>query len=128
MTQPVQDPSRRTRRPVAAGVLVAVLSALAGAAIAREAWTGGTSPTASQSASPTSTTASVSAVAGKVDPTVVDVNSTLAAQAGEAFGTGMVLTSSGEILTNNHVISQAERITVTDVGNGRTYFARVVGY
>src|SRR4029077_1837645 len=30
--------------------------------------------------------------------------------------------------TNNHVISGATKITATDVGNGQTYTARVVGY
>jgi S1-C subfamily serine protease len=40
----------------------------------------------------------------------------------------MVLTSSGEVLTNNHVIAGATSISVTDVGNGQTYSATVVGY
>jgi S1-C subfamily serine protease len=40
----------------------------------------------------------------------------------------MVVTSSGEILTNNHVIDGATSIKVTDIGNGRTYTASVVGY
>jgi S1-C subfamily serine protease len=40
----------------------------------------------------------------------------------------MVVTPSGEVITNNHVIAGATRISVTDVGNGQTYTARVVGY
>jgi len=43
-------------------------------------------------------------------------------------GTGMVLTPSGHVITNNHVIEGATSITVTDVGNHRTYRAVVVGY
>jgi len=39
-----------------------------------------------------------------------------------------VLTSDGTVLTNNHVIRGATSIKVTDVGNGRTYTAKVVGY
>ena len=39
-----------------------------------------------------------------------------------------MLTSTGEILTNNHVIDGATSIKVTDIGNGRTYTAKVVGY
>jgi S1-C subfamily serine protease len=39
-----------------------------------------------------------------------------------------VLTATGEILTNNHVIAGATSISVTDVGNGQTYTASVVGY
>ena len=38
------------------------------------------------------------------------------------------MTSSGEVLTNNHVIDGATTISVTDVGNGKTYSASVVGY
>ena len=34
----------------------------------------------------------------------------------------------GEILTNNHVIDGATSISVTDIGNGQTYKANVVGY
>jgi len=58
---------------------------------------------------------------------VVDVNTTLGYQGGTAAGTGMVLTSSGEVLTNNHVIRGATAIRVTIPG-GRTYTATVVGY
>jgi len=74
------------------------------------------------------TTLTTSQIASKVDPGLVDVVSTLGYQNGEAAGTGMVLTSTGEVLTNNHVIDGATSIKVTDVGNGRTYTAKVVGY
>jgi S1-C subfamily serine protease len=40
----------------------------------------------------------------------------------------VVLTSDGLILTNNHVVAGATSISVTDVGNGKTYTASVVGY
>jgi S1-C subfamily serine protease len=70
----------------------------------------------------------VSAIAQKVDPALVDVNSTFSYQSAEGAGTGIVLTSNGEILTNNHVINGATSISVTDVGNGKTYAASVVGY
>jgi S1-C subfamily serine protease len=74
------------------------------------------------------TTLTTSQIASKVNPGLVDVVSTLGYQNGKAAGTGMVLTSSGEVLTNNHVIDGATSIKVTDVGNGRTYSAKVVGY
>jgi S1-C subfamily serine protease len=63
-----------------------------------------------------------------VDPGIVDINTDLGYQDGEAAGTGMVITSSGEVFTNNHVIVGATKITATDLGNGNTYTARVVGY
>ncbi|HEY3902970.1 MAG TPA: trypsin-like peptidase domain-containing protein [Streptosporangiaceae bacterium] len=67
-------------------------------------------------------------VADRVDPALVDINTTLGYEQAEAAGTGLVLTSDGEILTNNHVIEGSTSITATDIGNGHTYKARVVGY
>jgi S1-C subfamily serine protease len=75
-----------------------------------------------------STYLSLAAIEAKVDPAIVDIVSILGYQNGEAAGTGIVLTSTGEILTNNHVIEGATSIKVTDIGNGRTYSATVVGY
>jgi S1-C subfamily serine protease len=72
--------------------------------------------------------ADTSAIAAKVSPALVDVNSTFGYQNAQGAGTGIVLTSNGEILTNNHVINGATKISVTDIGNGRTYSATVVGY
>ena len=80
-------------------------------------------------AADTSTTVLSSAqVASRVDPSLVDVTSTLGYQEATAKGTGIVLSSDGLILTNNHVINGATSITVTDIGNGKTYKATVVGY
>jgi S1-C subfamily serine protease len=59
---------------------------------------------------------------------IVDINTTLGLQSAKAAGTGMILTSNGEVLTNNHVINGATSITVTVVSTGTTYKASVVGY
>jgi S1-C subfamily serine protease len=59
---------------------------------------------------------------------VVVINTRLGYQSGAAAGTGMVLTSSGEILTNNHVIRGATSIKVVVPGTKHVYTARVVGY
>jgi len=59
---------------------------------------------------------------------VVVINTNLAYQDASAAGTGMVLTSSGEILTNNHVIAGATTIRVKVPGTTRSYRARVLGY
>ena len=72
--------------------------------------------------------ADTAAIAAKVSPALVDINSTFGYQSAQGAGTGIVLTSNGEILTNNHVINGATKISVTDVGNGKTYTAKVVGY
>jgi S1-C subfamily serine protease len=58
----------------------------------------------------------------------VVIETQLAYQGGAASGTGMVLTSSGRILTNNHVIRGATSIKVVIPGTGRSYTAKVVGY
>ena len=70
----------------------------------------------------------ISGIAAGVNPGLVDLNVTIAYQNGQASATGIVLTSSGEVLTNNHVVEGASSISATDVGNGRTYKATVVGY
>ena len=59
---------------------------------------------------------------------VVVIDTNLAYQGGEAAGTGMVLNSSGEILTNNHVIRGATAIKIVVPATGRRYTAKVVGY
>jgi len=82
-----------------------------------------TPPTSGSGNAPSSGT-----VAAKVDPGLVDINVSLSYQQESAAGTGQVLTSNGEVLTNNHVIDGATSITATDIGNGRTYSASVVGY
>ncbi len=76
----------------------------------------------------TRTTPANSPLAVSVDPGLVDVTATLGYQQAISAGTGMVLTPSGLAITNNHVIEGSTSITVTDVGNRRTYQARVAGY
>jgi S1-C subfamily serine protease len=72
--------------------------------------------------------ANASSIAKAVDPGLVDIDDTFSYEGVEGAGTGMVLTPNGEVLTNNHVIDGETSISVTDVGNGRTYGAKVVGY
>ena len=59
---------------------------------------------------------------------VVIVNTRLAYGGGGGAGTGIVLTSSGTVLTNNHVIRGAGSIRVTVPSSGRSYTATVAGY
>ena len=59
---------------------------------------------------------------------LVDVSTNLRGGQATGAGTGIVLTSDGLVLTNNHVIDGATSISATDLGNGRTYDATVVGY
>ena len=69
------------------------------------------------------------AVAARVSPSVVDVNTTIqtASGTGEAAGTGLILTPTGDILTNNHVVEGANDIQVSIQGRSGTYSAQVIG-
>jgi len=59
---------------------------------------------------------------------VVTINTTLNYDRDEqAAGTGMILSSSGYILTNNHVVESSTNISVTVESTGKTYTAVVVG-
>jgi len=58
---------------------------------------------------------------------VVDITTVIDYGQAEAAGTGVVLTSNGEILTNNHVVNGATKITVTVVSTGQSYTGHVVG-
>ncbi len=71
-------------------------------------------------------------VAKKVSPSVVSITSKAVttsffgrSQASEGQGTGIILTSDGLILTNNHVISGSQSLTVF-TSNGKQYPATVV--
>ncbi|HEX7267037.1 MAG TPA: trypsin-like peptidase domain-containing protein [Streptosporangiaceae bacterium] len=110
------NPTRRFRR----GLLAA---GVAGAVGLAAFW--GLSASGITSGSKVLTT---SQIAAQVDPGLVNITTTLGYQHARAAGTGMVLTPSGEVLTNNHVINGATSIRARDIGNGRTYQARVVGY
>jgi S1-C subfamily serine protease len=59
---------------------------------------------------------------------IVDIYTTLGYEHGLAAGTGMIISRSGEVLTNNHVIAGATKFKVVDVTTQRKYTATVVGY
>lgn len=58
---------------------------------------------------------------------LVRIVSTIDYGAGKAMGTGMVLTSDGEVVTNHHVVAGATSIRVTVASTGQSYTATVVG-
>jgi S1-C subfamily serine protease len=72
--------------------------------------------------------ASTSAIASRVEPGIVNISVSNSTTGFRGEATGMVLTPSGVVLTNNHVVQGATSVQAADVGNGRTYSASVVGY
>lgn len=82
---------------------------------------GGTG-SSSSSTTGTGTTATASEEWG-----VVLINTVLSYAGAEAAGTGMVLTASGEVLTNYHVVEGSTTVEVMIATTGKTYSASVVG-
>jgi S1-C subfamily serine protease len=73
----------------------------------------------------TGTTGSLS----KVEQGLVIINTTLQYSSEQAAGTGMVINAgNGLVLTNNHVIENATKITATVASTGQNFVAKVVGY
>lgn len=72
-----------------------------------------------------SSNGSLDAAAAAVIPALVDIDTVLGN--GRAAGTGMIISSTGEILTNNHVVTGSTSITVVVQGASQTYSAHVVG-
>ncbi len=58
---------------------------------------------------------------------LVRITTTLKYQGGQAAGTGMILSSTGEVVTNHHVVEGATTIRVTVMSTGKNYRATVVG-
>ncbi|HEX2362219.1 MAG TPA: trypsin-like peptidase domain-containing protein [Jiangellaceae bacterium] len=73
---------------------------------------------------PASSFSSVEEVAAQVLPSVVSI--AVQSQAGSGTGTGVVISSDGQILTNNHVVESGGQLTVT-FHDGTTAEAEVVG-
>jgi len=65
------------------------------------------------------------AIAAKVDPAIVDINTVTTS--GKASGTGQILTSDGEVLTNNHVVDGSTSISVLIAGRKSNFTAHVIG-
>jgi S1-C subfamily serine protease len=141
--QPPAEPRRRGRR-VFAGTLAAIFLVGIGSGVAVARLTNDNAPLGSSVANTPSTSNGTgsggsgsngssgtsldpNAVAAKVTPGIVNINVTLGTT-GAAAGTGMVITSTGEVLTNNHVIDGETSMTVELPSTGKSYSAHVLGY
>ena len=86
----------------------------------------GATPTTLPANAPSS--ADAAKIAAKVNPGIVDISTVSSYQSSSAAGTGMILSSNGLVLTNNHVIAGATSISVRVVSTNATYQAKVLGY
>jgi S1-C subfamily serine protease len=132
--QPPASPPPAARRPgrIVAGMLAALLLLGAGAGLGWGLTRDQRSPRAIGGASngQAATSLNVQAIADRLEPAVVDINTEIQGpfgQTGQGAGTGMLISPSGEVLTNNHVIQGATRIEVSITGRSGSYPATVVG-
>jgi S1-C subfamily serine protease len=142
---PPPPPPRRARRRghLLVYLAVAVLAAGVGAGLTVAFYGQGSSPAASASSGSSGDIPSPhddqtgpgsglneAAVERKVRPGLVDITSTLKYASETAEGTGMILSPSGLVLTNNHVIDGATSVSVmlVDCTRCQPYTAQVVGY
>lgn len=120
-------------------VVLLVVAAVAGVAIGYAAWHAPsrapsplfpptTIPHSGEGTEAPGSPADAGAIARATDPGLVDIDTVEGYQSTEGAATGMVLSSSGVVLTNNHVVEEATSFEVRDVGNGKTYKATVLGY
>ncbi len=77
---------------------------------------------------PSSAGSGVSGSPSSVERGLVIINTTLQYSSEQAAGTGMVINADGLVLTNNHVIENATKITATVASTGQNFVAKVVGY
>ncbi|MFJ7422855.1 S1C family serine protease [Streptomyces uncialis] len=119
---------RRTRRPVALLAAVAIVAAAVGGGTAYgiQELTTEASASAPTAVSPVSAgnRGTVAGVAEAVTPSTVEIKA--ATGAGASTGSGVILTSDGEVVTNSHVLGGADTVQVT-TSDREKYTADVLG-
>ena len=82
-----------------------------------------------QQSTSSATNLDLNGISRKVSPALVDINTVIQTANGSAAaaGTGLIITSSGDVLTNNHVVEGSVSVKVTIQGRSRTYPATVLG-
>ena len=137
---PASPPPKRFRGGLLAGVIALALVGGSGSGALAATLIEHNTPVAAASSSPASTTASstststvssntAESIYKQVSPGVVTITAVVSngrGQTGQATGSGIVLDTKGEILTNDHVIAGGTRIQVT-FSDGTTVNATLVG-
>ncbi|MEU3184674.1 trypsin-like peptidase domain-containing protein [Streptomyces sp. NPDC006923] len=123
-------PARRAKGPLALLAAVAIAAAVVGGGTATlvgqytDHTTGSSSTVISGTTVSQSSSGTVAGVAQAVSPSIVEINA--ASSGGQSTGSGVIITSDGQVITNNHVIAGASSIKV-QLSNGKTYDAQVLG-
>ncbi|SEG88792.1 putative serine protease PepD [Actinacidiphila yanglinensis] len=125
---PAPHRRRRMSRPFALAAAVALAAGVigggAGALIGHATDHSSNSVTAAAAVNASAVDGSVAGVYKAVNPSVVEITATLSD--GTSTGAGIIITSNGQIVTNNHVISGAQSVSVT-YSSGKKASASVVG-
>ncbi len=108
----------------AVSVAIVATMLVASGAFDRDAASAQPSPAAASSASAAATT-SVAGIYERISPGVVFIAATSAQ--GQGSGSGFVVGTDGSIVTNDHVVEGAERVTVRFTENGDPLPAEVIG-
>ena len=93
-------------------LLAGVVGALIGAALDDDPQPAAPATEAVETATVTERALAVRRVAEEVGPSVVTISADIEGTVGEAVGTGIVVSSDGQILTNAHVVEDASEIRV----------------
>jgi S1-C subfamily serine protease len=136
----VASPRRQPNRLIATMVALALVAGVAGAGVAAARRTSPSRPSLAAQPIPTAPTVPTPATTPATTPPassataategrrgIVEITTTLAFGSGNGAGSGMLLKSTGDVLTNNHVIDGTSAISVQINGTGRAYKATVVG-
>ena len=129
---PIPPRKRRRRGPAGAILLLTLVLALIFGTGLFSGWEyAHTSTTTKAGATSTATTSSGTslqaqqeAAIAKIEPSVVELEVTTAQ--GEQIGSGVIIDAQGDIVTNNHVVSGAQSITVV-LSNGSTEQGQLIG-
>ncbi|MCL2551229.1 MAG: trypsin-like peptidase domain-containing protein [Actinomycetia bacterium] len=124
---PAPHRRRRLRKPAVLFAAVALAAGVIGGgagALIGNATDHSTSTTAAPAVNASAIDGSVAGVAKALSPSVVEINATSAS--GKSTGSGVIITSDGQVVTNNHVVAGADTVTVT-YSNGKSARASVVG-
>ena len=133
---PIPPRKRRRRGPAGAILLLTLVLALifgtglfSGWEYAHASSSASTTTKAGASSTPTTSSgtslqAQQEAAIAKIEPSVVELEVTTAQ--GEQIGSGVIIDAQGDIVTNNHVVSGAQSITVV-LSNGSTEQGQLIG-